>query len=74
MYGDHVGIVSRLGVENELENGTLASVEIESPLMRRPIGIVWRESDTLSPAADAFVRNLKKVCQRRGYMVPEKNA
>ena len=67
MNSDHVGVISRLGVENEIAEGLLAAVNIESPLMMRPIGIVRRESDTPSPAVEAAIRILELVCRERGY-------
>lgn len=67
MKSDHVGVLARIGVERELEQGLLTAIEIDSPFMMRPIGIVQRENDMPSPAVNAFVRILEAVCRERGY-------
>lgn len=64
MIGNHIGIISRLGVEKEISQGLLKSVEIDSPLMLRPIGIVRRENEPMSPAVKSLVRILEDVCAR----------
>ncbi len=64
---DHVGIISRLGVERELEAGTLKAIEIDSPMMQRPIGIVHREIEPASPAINSLVSLLEAASTgRRG--------
>src|SRR5262249_23679924 len=50
MISDHVGMIAKLGIENEISKGLLKCVEIDSPLMLRPIGIVRRENEPASPA------------------------
>lgn len=67
MNSDHIGVIARLGVEKELKEGLLTAVDLPSPLMRRPIGIVRRMSDVHYPAVGAFERVLKDVCRERGY-------
>ncbi len=62
---NHIGIVAKLGVEKELSQGLLKSVEIDSPLMLRPIGIVRRENEPMSPAVKSLVRILEEVCMAR---------
>lgn len=61
----HIGIVARLGVEKELSRGMLKSLDIDSPLMLRPIGIVRRENEPMSPAAKSLVRILEDVSAAR---------
>jgi len=67
MVSDHIGVVARLGVEKEIEQGLLKAIDLSSPLMNRPIGIVWRENEVLSPAAQAFIANLTAIVAERGY-------
>ena len=67
MKSDHVGVLAKIGVEREVEQGLLTAIEIDSPFMMRPIGIVQRENDMPSPAVTAFVRILETVCRERGY-------
>lgn len=68
MASDHIGMMSRLGVEKEIAKGLLKCIEIDSPLMHRPIGIVRRENEPMSPAAKSFVRIIEDVCKKRGYV------
>jgi DNA-binding transcriptional LysR family regulator len=69
MISDHIGMIAKLGVEKEIANGLLKCIEIESPLMLRPIGIVRRENETISPAAKSFVRIIEDVCKNRSQGV-----
>jgi DNA-binding transcriptional LysR family regulator len=64
---DHVGLVTRLGVQAEVSAGVLEMFEIDSPLMARPIGLFWRERDALSPPAKAFIAILERICRRRKW-------
>jgi LysR family transcriptional regulator, regulator for genes of the gallate degradation pathway len=68
MISDHIGMIARLGVEQEIAKGLLKCVEIDSPLMNRPIGIVQRENEPMSPAVKSFVRIIEDVCKKRGYI------
>lgn len=67
MISDHIGMIARLGVETEIAEGQLAAVQIDSPLMQRPIGIVRRENEPMSPAVKVLVRIIEDVCRQRGY-------
>jgi DNA-binding transcriptional LysR family regulator len=65
MVSDHIGMMPKLGVETELAKGQLKCVELDSPLMLRPIGIVQRENEPRSPAVKSFVRIVEDVCKKR---------
>ncbi len=65
MRSDHIGMLSRLGIERELVQGLLKCVEIDSPLMLRPIGAVHRADETISPALRFLIRIIEDVCARR---------
>jgi DNA-binding transcriptional LysR family regulator len=67
MISDHIGMIARLGVENEVSKGVLKTIEIDSPLMLRPIGIVRRENEPMSPAVKSFVRIIEEVCKERAH-------
>jgi DNA-binding transcriptional LysR family regulator len=67
MMSDHIGMMARLGVEKELSKGLLKAIEIESPLLLRPIGIVRRESEPVSPAMKSFIRIIEDVCKGRRH-------
>lgn len=67
LQSDLIGVISKLGVEKEVAQGRLKAVDIDSPLMLRPIGVLRRENDLPSPAIDAFLRIVEDVCRDRGY-------
>jgi DNA-binding transcriptional LysR family regulator len=69
MISDHIGMIARLGVEKELANGLLKAIEIDSPFLLRPIGIVRRESDPISPAVKSFIRIIEEVSKTRGRAI-----
>ena len=56
MMSDQIGMIAKLGVEKEVANGLLKFVEIELPLMLRPIGIVRRQHEPISPGIDFLIR------------------
>ena len=68
MASNHIGVISKLGIENDMAKGLLKGVEIDSPLMLRPIGIVTRKNEPMSPAVKTFVRIIEDLCvaRRRG--------
>jgi DNA-binding transcriptional LysR family regulator len=61
MMSDHIGMMPKLGVEKEISKGLLKCIEIDSPLMLRPIGIVRRESEPMSPAVKSIIRIIEDV-------------
>jgi LysR family transcriptional regulator of abg operon len=63
MISDHVAVIPKLGAENELSRGLLKCIEIDSPLMLRPIGIVRRQNEPLSPAVKSVTRVIEAVCK-----------
>jgi DNA-binding transcriptional LysR family regulator len=65
MISDHIGMIAKLGVEREIAKGLLKCIEIDSPLMLRPIGIVRRENEPMSPAVKSLVRILQEACEPR---------
>jgi DNA-binding transcriptional LysR family regulator len=69
MVSDHIGMMPKLGVETELAKGLLKYIELDSPLMLRPIGIVRRENEPMSPAVKSFVRIVEDVCKKRGQAI-----
>jgi hypothetical protein len=58
-------MIAKLGIEKEISKGVLKCIEIDSPLMLRPIGIVRRENEPLSPAVESLVRIIEDVCTTR---------
>jgi DNA-binding transcriptional LysR family regulator len=53
---DHIGVLAHLGVRRDVEAGTLCAFDLNSPLMRRPIGLVMRKSEPMSPAVTSLMR------------------
>ncbi len=64
---DHVGLISKMGVQSELNARTLRAIKIDSRWLKRPIGFLHREDEPLSPAMRAFTEILRTVCHERGY-------
>jgi len=62
---DFVTVIARLGVEKEVSAGLLKTVDLPSPLMQRPIGVVRRAGEPLSPAAKSFVKMAEDICRER---------
>jgi len=65
---DYLGLVARLSVEAEAKGGQLKIIEIDSPMMVRPVGFVWREKEPLSPAARVLMQTIEQVCRESGYL------
>jgi DNA-binding transcriptional LysR family regulator len=74
MMSDHIGMLSRLGIEREISRGLLKGVDIDSPLMLRPIGIVHRETEPISPAIGFLIRVIEDVCARRRLSITATNS
>jgi DNA-binding transcriptional LysR family regulator len=55
-----ISIVPSATVRQEVENGTLAAVEINDPQMWRPLGILLKRDRARSPAVREFVAQLQK--------------
>lgn len=64
-----ISIVPENTVQQEIETGTLAAVEIEKPELWRPLGILLSRSHRRSPAAREFVALLKKAAPGRGAKI-----
>ena len=54
-----ISILSRQAVEDDIQNGTLASVKIEGIRFFRPLYLVQRKSRRLSPLCAAFLDHLR---------------
>ncbi len=62
---DFVSVIARLGIERELKSSSLKAADIASPLMQRPIGVVRRAREPMSPAVRSFVQIAQDVCRAR---------
>lgn len=59
---DYLSVIAKLGVEREVKQGVLRAIDIPSPLMQRPIGIVRRTGEPMSPAIKSFVQIAHELC------------
>ncbi|MDH7799714.1 MULTISPECIES: LysR family transcriptional regulator [unclassified Beijerinckia] len=59
---DYISVIANLGIEREVKRGVLRAMEIPSPLMQRPIGIIRRSGEQMSPAIKSFVQIAQDMC------------
>jgi DNA-binding transcriptional LysR family regulator len=64
---DYVGIVARIALhpEHDIIDRELTTIEIDSPSMIRPVGLVWRASQVLTPAIRLAMRAIEDGCRKR---------
>ena len=55
-----ISIVPQTSVADETRNGGLVAIELESPDMWRPLGVIYRRNRAISPAQKQFVALLKE--------------
>jgi DNA-binding transcriptional LysR family regulator len=60
MASDYVGLIARLGIQRELSAGAVKCIDMDSPLMVRPIGIVRRANEQSTPAIETLVHLIKE--------------
>lgn len=58
--GAGISIVPSATVEQEVRDGTLATVEFKGPPYYRPLGIIYKAGRVLSPAMKRFLKTLKE--------------
>ncbi len=56
-----ISIVPQTSVADETRNGSLVAIEVENFDMWRPLGVVYRRGQTISPAQKQFVGMLKEA-------------
>ena len=71
-----VSIVPQTSVADEVRNGSLVAVEIESFEMWRPLGVIYRRHRAISPAQKQFVALLKEPrwLETEGLLDPDLTA
>jgi DNA-binding transcriptional LysR family regulator len=64
---DYVGIVARIALHpgTDMADRKLRVIEIDSPSMLRPVGLVWRQSQVLTPAIRLAMHAVEEVCRKR---------
>jgi DNA-binding transcriptional LysR family regulator len=63
---DYVGIVAKMALhpETDAADRKLKVIEIDSPSMLRPVGMVWRQSQVLTPAIRLAMHALEEGCRK----------
>ncbi len=69
---DHIGVLSRLGIKADIEAGRLSAIGLNSPIMRRPIGIVLRKSEPVSPAVKSLIRIAEQLAAQEKAREPKR--
>jgi DNA-binding transcriptional LysR family regulator len=69
---DYIGIVARMALhpETDAADRKLKVIEIDSPSMLRPVGLVWRQSQVLTPAIRLAMRAVEDGCRKLGSRPP----
>jgi DNA-binding transcriptional LysR family regulator len=60
---DQIGLVTQLGMRADVAAGILKVFEIDSPLMARPIGFLWKKETILSAPAKQFIQLVERACR-----------
>ena len=63
MNSDCVSIISPRLIEVEVALGRLHSIPLEDVAPLRPVGLIWRRNDKLSPIAARFAKILRSIAQ-----------
>jgi DNA-binding transcriptional LysR family regulator len=64
---DCIALMAKLGLKDELAQGRLVCVDLDSPLMKRPIGLIWRDTHRISAAAKVVLEAIEATCRDRGH-------
>ncbi|MDH7637736.1 LysR family transcriptional regulator [Sphingomonas oryzagri] len=60
---DYITLIGRSAIYNELRDGRLSSVELDLPIMQRPVGMIWRRNHGLSVAASIVMKTLLSIAR-----------
>jgi DNA-binding transcriptional LysR family regulator len=58
---EHLGVIAAMGLGNAA-GASLSEIGLNSPLMVRPIGVMWRKNAILSQPCLLLIKALKEVC------------
>ena len=58
---DHIGVMARLGIRRDIDAGRLTAIGVNSPLMRRPIGVALRKNEPISHSVRALMRIAREL-------------
>jgi DNA-binding transcriptional LysR family regulator len=62
-----IALMAKMGVQPELDAGIFDFVKINSLLMIRSIGLLWRSNHPLSAAAQHVIHTIEEICLERGH-------
>ncbi len=62
---DYLGIVARIALHPQIDaaDRKLQIIELDSPSMLRPVGLVWRQGQVLTPAIRLAMHTVVEVCR-----------
>lgn len=63
---DYIGIVAKIALHPQTDTADrkLKVIEIDSPSMLRPVGLVWRQSQVLTPAIRLAMHAIEEHCRK----------
>ena len=63
---DYIGIVAKIALhpQTDAADRKLKVIEIDSPSMLRPVGLVWRQSQVLTPAIRLAMHAIEERCRK----------
>lgn len=63
---DYIGIVAKIALhpQTDAADRKLKVIEIDSPSMLRPVGLVWRQSQVLTPAIRLAMHAIEEHCRK----------
>lgn len=62
MHGQHVGLIAHMGITNDRKS-PIQALALESPIMVRPIGMLWREHQVLSKPSRLLIAAIEKASE-----------
>lgn len=63
---DYLGILPEFLLQGHNRSALIAGIPIDSPLMVRSIGFIWREGQVLTAATRLLIPLVEEVCRERG--------
>jgi DNA-binding transcriptional LysR family regulator len=67
LSSDCLALMAKMGAQPDLDAGVLDYIKINSPLMVRSIGLLWRSTHPLSAGTKHMINTLKLLCQELGH-------
>ena len=74
MQTDYASFFARDQISLEEKAGLLSSIPVKTDIPPRPVGILRRRSETLSPFGQVLVATLRVLCRDLGYITDAKNS